>query len=203
MGLIPSKSTLEDCMKISVSAFARRRLPVVLVKMKMAETLKEAITYIEQGRTSSSAFHMFGSISLFFFFQTTDYRVGPDVITDPAFLCTRYVLARCCTELSKLVWFFGGARVGFAVVFCSHLFVRACLCVCSVSAGRLRTSLHGRTRRASSGTCSSTTTNWTISICYEELLSVLQFVCLGYCCAQGIGFLVHLCLRSFCLYVCE
>jgi U3 small nucleolar ribonucleoprotein protein IMP3 len=73
MGLIPAMSTLQEVEKVTVSAFARfvqirstvyasftdpfffsgrRRLPVVLVKLKMAETLKEAITYIEQGRTS-------------------------------------------------------------------------------------------------------------------------------------------------------
>jgi U3 small nucleolar ribonucleoprotein protein IMP3 len=39
----------------------------VLVKMKFAEHLKEAVTYIEQGHV----------------------RVGPDTITDPAFLVTR------------------------------------------------------------------------------------------------------------------
>ncbi|XP_073012651.1 U3 small nucleolar ribonucleoprotein protein IMP3 isoform X2 [Typha latifolia] len=44
-----------------------RRLSSVLVNLKFAEHLKEAVTYIEQGHV----------------------RVGPDTITDPAFLVTR------------------------------------------------------------------------------------------------------------------
>lgn len=45
----------------------RRRLPVVMVRLHMSETLKEAVTFIEQGHV----------------------RVGPTVVTDPAFLVTR------------------------------------------------------------------------------------------------------------------
>ncbi|PWZ18466.1 U3 small nucleolar ribonucleoprotein IMP3 [Zea mays] len=45
----------------------RRRLATVMVKLKFAEHLKEAVTYIEQGHV----------------------RVGPDAVTDPAFLVTR------------------------------------------------------------------------------------------------------------------
>lgn len=47
----------------------RRRLSTVLVRLKFAEHLKEAVTYIEQGHI----------------------RVGPDTITDPAFLVTRNI----------------------------------------------------------------------------------------------------------------
>jgi len=50
MGIISSKKSLDLCSKIAVSAFARRRLPVVLKSLKFAETVKEAITFIEQGR---------------------------------------------------------------------------------------------------------------------------------------------------------
>ncbi|SCZ97860.1 BZ3500_MvSof-1268-A1-R1_Chr7-3g09618 [Microbotryum saponariae] len=76
--------------KVTVGALCRRRLAVVLVRLKMAETVKlvsgflfsypliclltllvcdavQAVTYIEQGHV----------------------RVGPDPITDPAFLVTR------------------------------------------------------------------------------------------------------------------
>ncbi|KAK4055584.1 U3 small nucleolar ribonucleoprotein imp3 [Microbotryomycetes sp. JL201] len=53
--------------KVTVGALCRRRLAVVLVRLKMAETVKMAVTYIEQGHV----------------------RVGPDTITDPAFLVTR------------------------------------------------------------------------------------------------------------------
>jgi hypothetical protein len=49
MGLIPTKKSLTSCENIAVSAFCRRRLPVVLVRLKMCETLKEAVTFVEQG----------------------------------------------------------------------------------------------------------------------------------------------------------
>lgn len=53
--------------KVNVSAFARRRLGVVMVRLKMSQSVRQAVTYIEQGQI----------------------RVGPDTITDPAFLVTR------------------------------------------------------------------------------------------------------------------
>lgn len=67
MGLIDTASSLVKAEHIAASAFCRRRLPVVMVRMKFAETLKEAVTFIEQGHV----------------------RVGPEVVTDPAFLVTR------------------------------------------------------------------------------------------------------------------
>ncbi|XP_006652964.1 U3 small nucleolar ribonucleoprotein protein IMP3 [Oryza brachyantha] len=67
MGVIPTKKSLLTCEKLSVSSFCRRRLATVMVKLKFAEHLKEAVTYIQQGHV----------------------RVGPDTVTDPAFLVTR------------------------------------------------------------------------------------------------------------------
>jgi len=67
MGIVNSTSSLSVVDKLTVSAFCRRRLPVVMVRLKMSETLKEATTFIEQGHI----------------------RVGPNVITDPAFMVTR------------------------------------------------------------------------------------------------------------------
>eukprot|EP01089_Gocevia_fonbrunei_P010798 TRINITY_DN23780_c0_g1_i1.p1 TRINITY_DN23780_c0_g1~~TRINITY_DN23780_c0_g1_i1.p1 ORF type:complete len:184 (-),score=20.38 TRINITY_DN23780_c0_g1_i1:89-640(-) len=67
LGLIPTKKSLLQCSQITASSFCRRRLPVVMVRLRMATSLKEAITYIEQGHI----------------------RVGPNIITDPAFLVTR------------------------------------------------------------------------------------------------------------------
>mmetsp|Transcript_3946 Transcript_3946/g.6937 ORF Transcript_3946/g.6937 Transcript_3946/m.6937 type:complete len:184 (+) Transcript_3946:140-691(+) len=69
MGLIPRKKNLEGATKMTVSAFCRRRLPVVLVRLKFAETLKAATAFVQQGQI----------------------RVGPEVVTDPAFLVTRYL----------------------------------------------------------------------------------------------------------------
>ncbi|XP_073041053.1 LOW QUALITY PROTEIN: uncharacterized protein [Primulina eburnea] len=67
MCVIPSRKSLALCERLSVSSFCRRRLATVMVQLKFAERLKEAVTYIEQGHT----------------------RVGPDMVTDPAFLVTR------------------------------------------------------------------------------------------------------------------
>eukprot|EP00079_Xenopus_tropicalis_P034707 XP_017948478.1 PREDICTED: U3 small nucleolar ribonucleoprotein protein IMP3 isoform X1 [Xenopus tropicalis] len=67
MGLIPTKQNLQLCQNVSASSFCRRRLPTIVVKLRMAQNLKTAITFIEQGHI----------------------RVGPEVITDPAFLVTR------------------------------------------------------------------------------------------------------------------
>ncbi|XP_078489018.1 U3 small nucleolar ribonucleoprotein IMP3 [Ciona intestinalis] len=67
MGIIPTKENLVLADKITASSFCRRRLPVIMVKLRMAETLKMATTYIEQGHV----------------------RVGTNVIMDPAFLVSR------------------------------------------------------------------------------------------------------------------
>ena len=48
MGIITTKKSLVQLEKLSASAFCRRRLSVVMVRLKMAETLKEACTLIEQ-----------------------------------------------------------------------------------------------------------------------------------------------------------
>lgn len=52
---------------LSVSAICRRRLPVVMVRLRMSETLKEACELVEQGHV----------------------RVGPVGVTDPAFIVSR------------------------------------------------------------------------------------------------------------------
>uniref|UniRef100_A0ACD5V3R2 Uncharacterized protein n=1 Tax=Avena sativa TaxID=4498 RepID=A0ACD5V3R2_AVESA len=67
MGVIPTKKSLVKCEKLSGSAFCRQRLATVLVELKFAEHLKEAVTYIEQGHV----------------------RVDAETVMDPAFLVTR------------------------------------------------------------------------------------------------------------------
>tara|TARA_R110002050_G_scaffold281459_3_gene428916 strand:- start:230 stop:457 length:228 start_codon:yes stop_codon:yes gene_type:complete len=49
MGLIPTKRSLVECEKITASAFARRRLPVVLMRLKFAENLRQAVQFVEHG----------------------------------------------------------------------------------------------------------------------------------------------------------
>ena len=53
--------------KVTVSAFCRRRLGVVMTRLRMAEYVSSANKFIEQGHV----------------------RVGTEVITDPAFMVTR------------------------------------------------------------------------------------------------------------------
>lgn len=66
-GLIPTKQNLALTEKVTASSFCRRRLPCIMLNLRMAQNLKMAITFIEQGHV----------------------RVGTDVVTDPAFLVTR------------------------------------------------------------------------------------------------------------------
>jgi len=67
MGIITTTKSLQKAEDISASSICRRRLPVVMVRMKMAQTMKAAVTFVEQGQV----------------------RIGPDVVTDPAYLVTR------------------------------------------------------------------------------------------------------------------
>ena len=67
MGIVSTKKSLTVLEKLSSASFCRRRLSVLLVRSKMAETMREACTFVEQGHV----------------------RVGPQTITDPAYLVTR------------------------------------------------------------------------------------------------------------------
>lgn len=68
MGILSSKSKLSAVENnVTVSAFARRRLPVVMTRLRMAETVQAATKMIEQGHV----------------------RVGTETVTDPAYLVTR------------------------------------------------------------------------------------------------------------------
>jgi U3 small nucleolar ribonucleoprotein protein IMP3 len=66
-GLIPTKKSLELVDNVTVSSMCRRRLPIVMVRLKMAETVKAATTLIQHGHV----------------------RVGPTTIRDPAYFVTR------------------------------------------------------------------------------------------------------------------
>ncbi|EIM85513.1 alpha-L RNA-binding motif-containing protein [Stereum hirsutum FP-91666 SS1] len=70
MGVLNAQAKLSDVdNKLTVAAFCRRRLAVIMVVAKMAETVSAAVKFIEQGHV----------------------RVGPDMITDPAYLVTRHM----------------------------------------------------------------------------------------------------------------
>ena len=67
IGLIKSKNSLKDIDEIGIAKFCRRRLSVVLFRNKYCESIKEAITYIEQGQV----------------------QLGTEVIYNPEMLVTR------------------------------------------------------------------------------------------------------------------
>ncbi|GJC98493.1 U3 small nucleolar ribonucleoprotein IMP3 [Colletotrichum higginsianum] len=68
MGVLSTASKLSAVEhNVTVSAFARRRLPVVMTRLRMAETVQAATKLIEQGHV----------------------RVGTETCVDPAFLVTR------------------------------------------------------------------------------------------------------------------
>ncbi|KAJ1754011.1 U3 small nucleolar ribonucleoprotein imp3 [Coemansia sp. RSA 2523] len=67
MGVISSRKNMSLVDKLTVSAFCRRRLAVIMCRLKMAQYVSEAVRLIEQGHV----------------------RVGPDTVTDSAFLVTR------------------------------------------------------------------------------------------------------------------
>ncbi|KAF8576212.1 alpha-L RNA-binding motif-containing protein, partial [Ramaria rubella] len=70
MGVLTAASKLSDVdNKLTVAAICRRRLAVVMCMSKMAETVSAAVKFIEQGHV----------------------RVGPDTISDPAYLVTRHM----------------------------------------------------------------------------------------------------------------
>ncbi|CAF97567.1 unnamed protein product, partial [Tetraodon nigroviridis] len=50
VGLIPTKQNLSLTEKVTASSFCRRRLPSIMLNLRMAQNLKTAITFIEQGR---------------------------------------------------------------------------------------------------------------------------------------------------------
>lgn len=67
MGVTTTRKSLSVCEKIAVSSFCRRRLPVIMVRLRLAQTVKDAVKFIEQGHI----------------------RVGTEVVTDPGFHVTR------------------------------------------------------------------------------------------------------------------
>ncbi|KAF5401747.1 U3 small nucleolar ribonucleoprotein IMP3 [Paragonimus heterotremus] len=92
LGLVPTKRSLMLASKVNASCFCRRRLPVILMRSHMAETMKTAVTFVEQGHV----------------------RVGPDVITDPAFLVTRsmedYITWAPQSKIRKRIEEYNGIR---------------------------------------------------------------------------------------------
>lgn len=67
-GILAQKTKLSDAEnKVTVAALCRRRLPVIMTRLRMSETVQMATKFVEQGHV----------------------RVGTEVVTDPAYLVTR------------------------------------------------------------------------------------------------------------------
>nr|XP_039251647.1 U3 small nucleolar ribonucleoprotein protein IMP3-like [Styela clava] len=92
MGLIPTKESLALVDKITASTFCRRRLPVMLVKLRMSQYLKMATELIEQGHI----------------------RIGTDVVTDPAYFVTRtmedFITWKSTSKIRKHIMEFNDER---------------------------------------------------------------------------------------------
>ncbi|XP_069087173.1 U3 small nucleolar ribonucleoprotein protein IMP3 isoform X1 [Pleurodeles waltl] len=105
MGLINTKQGLQLSENVSASSFCRRRLPTIMVKLRMAQNLKTAITFIEQGHI----------------------RIGPEVVTDSAYLVTRnmedFVTWVDSSKIKKHVMEYNEEDVGWKLSPCSILFV--------------------------------------------------------------------------------
>jgi U3 small nucleolar ribonucleoprotein protein IMP3 len=67
IGIITTQKSLQKADEITASALCRRRIGVIMTRLKMAETVRAAVEFVEQGQV----------------------RVGPNVVTDPAFLVTK------------------------------------------------------------------------------------------------------------------
>ena len=106
IGMIDTDKSLQKADGVTVSAICRRRLPVIMVRLKMAETLKAAITWIEQGQvrvgpngTLMGTMHRLRNAYQLLLFRkfvihllSISSRVsfcGCSVVTDPSFLVTK------------------------------------------------------------------------------------------------------------------
>ena len=102
-GFISKTSNLENVVSspgMSVSAIARRRLPVIMVKMKMAQNVKMATSYVKAGHV----------------------RLGPTMISDPATIVTRrmedFITWRDGSKLRQHIADFNNARDDFDMENC-------------------------------------------------------------------------------------
>lgn len=125
-GLINTKSSLNQIVNMTASAFCRyepykyaiaielnssRRLSVVIVRNKYCETMKQACAFVEQGNIS----HCFSSLIIpfpCFVSYQGHIRVGPNVVTDPAFLVTRSMEDFITVCISSVAWY------SFRYLFC-------------------------------------------------------------------------------------
>lgn len=88
MGLSSKNGGLAELEALSASCFCRRRLATVLVVSHFCETLEQAISVIEGGRKTVQN-DTLPELICSRLFCLPDIRLGPDLVTDPAFHVTR------------------------------------------------------------------------------------------------------------------
>jgi U3 small nucleolar ribonucleoprotein protein IMP3 len=94
MGVLNTSAKLSDVEnKLTVAAFCRRRLAVFMCMSKMSETVS-AVCYCPH-RPAFYFISYFSRCKAVKFIEQGHVRVGPDTITDPAFLVTRYLFPFC------------------------------------------------------------------------------------------------------------
>jgi U3 small nucleolar ribonucleoprotein protein IMP3 len=85
MGVLNSQAKLSDVdNRLTVAALCRRRLAVIMVTSKMAETVSAVSTALFGWNVQDSPQNQAVK-----FIEQGHVRVGPDNITDPAYLVTR------------------------------------------------------------------------------------------------------------------
>jgi U3 small nucleolar ribonucleoprotein protein IMP3 len=86
MGVLNSTAKLSDIEnKLTVAAFCRRRLAVFMCVSKMAET----VSAVGISRTFVLYCLIYTHLQAVKFIEQGHVRVGPDIITDPAYLVIR------------------------------------------------------------------------------------------------------------------
>uniref|UniRef100_A0A7N6ABW3 Small ribosomal subunit protein uS4 N-terminal domain-containing protein n=1 Tax=Anabas testudineus TaxID=64144 RepID=A0A7N6ABW3_ANATE len=65
IGLVPTKQNLSLTEKVTASSFCRRRLPSIMLNLRMAQNLKTAITFIEQGRILKDKINLYSNMEDF------------------------------------------------------------------------------------------------------------------------------------------
>ncbi|KAG5639337.1 Small subunit (SSU) processome component [Sphagnurus paluster] len=89
MGVLNSSAKLSDVdNKLTVAAFCRRRLAVFMCMSKMAETVSAVREF--RWMHHIVVWVLNGGVKAVKFIEQGHVRVGPDTITDPAYLVTRY-----------------------------------------------------------------------------------------------------------------
>ena len=88
MGVLNAQAKLSDVdNKLTVAAFCRRRLAVIMCMSRMAESVT-TVSKLCSTRVLLMTLHDNQAVK---FIEQGHVRVGPNTVTDPAYLVTRYI----------------------------------------------------------------------------------------------------------------